>query len=294
MVINLHLERAVLSTIDYALTAEDRRPFTSPELRANLDRMMKREFRPDRVSRSGWPRQLSGGDDRCALRSLAWRAQPGSRRARNSPAVETWSSATRRVPSSGIAAPAIARRSAACSRALLVQGLFGKQLEEASWHDPDWPRRRCHLQASADRAACLTARWKLSRLALTTSFRSVDGCRPGAGAPSSSAASMRAGGHLGPLPGQGGQDGEVVHRIVGRDADHGHPAAGGDGDEPPQESLEEGLPRWGCDFDRRTRPSTGRGRAGRPAGRRPGERCGRAARCSLPGLRNSGADQFDI
>jgi enoyl-CoA hydratase/carnithine racemase len=44
-VINLHLERAVLATIDYALTAEDR-SFTSPELRANLDRMMKRESRP--------------------------------------------------------------------------------------------------------------------------------------------------------------------------------------------------------------------------------------------------------
>ncbi len=44
-VINLHLERAVLATIDYALTAEDR-SFTSPELRANLDRMMKREPRP--------------------------------------------------------------------------------------------------------------------------------------------------------------------------------------------------------------------------------------------------------
>jgi enoyl-CoA hydratase len=44
-VINLHLERAVLATIDYALAAEDR-SFTSPELRANLDRMMKRESRP--------------------------------------------------------------------------------------------------------------------------------------------------------------------------------------------------------------------------------------------------------
>ena len=35
-VINLHLERAVLATIDYALTAEHR-SFDSPELRANLD-----------------------------------------------------------------------------------------------------------------------------------------------------------------------------------------------------------------------------------------------------------------
>jgi enoyl-CoA hydratase len=38
-VINLHLERAVLATLDYALTAEDK-SFGSPELRANLDRAL--------------------------------------------------------------------------------------------------------------------------------------------------------------------------------------------------------------------------------------------------------------
>jgi len=38
-ILNLHLERAVLSTIDYALSAEDR-SFQSPELRANLDRFL--------------------------------------------------------------------------------------------------------------------------------------------------------------------------------------------------------------------------------------------------------------
>ena len=38
-VINLHMERAVLSTIDFALSAEDR-SFTSPELRTNLDRLL--------------------------------------------------------------------------------------------------------------------------------------------------------------------------------------------------------------------------------------------------------------
>jgi enoyl-CoA hydratase/carnithine racemase len=38
-VLNLHLERAVLSTLDFALTAEDR-SFASPELRDNLDRML--------------------------------------------------------------------------------------------------------------------------------------------------------------------------------------------------------------------------------------------------------------
>jgi enoyl-CoA hydratase/carnithine racemase len=39
-VINVHLERAVLATIDHALAAEDR-SFTSPELRANLDRLLE-------------------------------------------------------------------------------------------------------------------------------------------------------------------------------------------------------------------------------------------------------------
>jgi enoyl-CoA hydratase/carnithine racemase len=40
-VVNLHLERAVLATIDFALTAEDR-SFRSPELRANLGRVLRR------------------------------------------------------------------------------------------------------------------------------------------------------------------------------------------------------------------------------------------------------------
>ncbi len=38
-ILNMQLERAVLSTIDFALTAEDR-SFTSPELRANIDRFL--------------------------------------------------------------------------------------------------------------------------------------------------------------------------------------------------------------------------------------------------------------
>jgi enoyl-CoA hydratase/carnithine racemase len=41
-ILNLHLERAVLATLDYALSAEDR-SFTSPELRANLDRLLADE-----------------------------------------------------------------------------------------------------------------------------------------------------------------------------------------------------------------------------------------------------------
>lgn len=38
-ILNLHLERAVVATLDFALAAEDR-SFGSPELRANLDRFM--------------------------------------------------------------------------------------------------------------------------------------------------------------------------------------------------------------------------------------------------------------
>src|SRR5688500_10087368 len=41
-ILNLHLERAVLATLDFALTAEDR-SFRSPELRANIDRFLARE-----------------------------------------------------------------------------------------------------------------------------------------------------------------------------------------------------------------------------------------------------------
>ncbi len=43
-VLNLHLERAVLATLDYALAAEDR-SFRSSELRANLDRLMAKATR---------------------------------------------------------------------------------------------------------------------------------------------------------------------------------------------------------------------------------------------------------
>jgi enoyl-CoA hydratase len=41
-ILNLHMERAVLATLDFAFAAEDR-SFTSPELRANLDRIMSKD-----------------------------------------------------------------------------------------------------------------------------------------------------------------------------------------------------------------------------------------------------------
>lgn len=41
-IVNIQLERAVLAALDFALTAEDR-SFTTPELRANLDRLLQRE-----------------------------------------------------------------------------------------------------------------------------------------------------------------------------------------------------------------------------------------------------------
>lgn len=40
-ILNLQLERSVLATLDFALAAEDR-SFTSPELRANVDRLLAR------------------------------------------------------------------------------------------------------------------------------------------------------------------------------------------------------------------------------------------------------------
>lgn len=41
-VLNIHLERAVLATLDFALTAEDR-SFTSKELRSNIDRLVAKQ-----------------------------------------------------------------------------------------------------------------------------------------------------------------------------------------------------------------------------------------------------------
>ncbi|MGH9007539.1 MAG: enoyl-CoA hydratase/isomerase family protein [Acidimicrobiales bacterium] len=41
-IVNIQLERAVLAALDFALTAEDR-SFSTPELRANLDRLLERE-----------------------------------------------------------------------------------------------------------------------------------------------------------------------------------------------------------------------------------------------------------
>ena len=41
-ILNIHLERAVLATLDFALSAENR-SFDSPELRVNLDRLLARD-----------------------------------------------------------------------------------------------------------------------------------------------------------------------------------------------------------------------------------------------------------
>jgi enoyl-CoA hydratase len=44
-ILNLHLDRAVLATLDFAIAAEDR-SFVSPELRANLDRLLSSRRSP--------------------------------------------------------------------------------------------------------------------------------------------------------------------------------------------------------------------------------------------------------
>ena len=41
-ILNMHLERAVLATLDFALTAEDR-SFTSPEVKATIDKMRSKD-----------------------------------------------------------------------------------------------------------------------------------------------------------------------------------------------------------------------------------------------------------
>src|SRR6202044_598817 len=41
-IINIQMERAILAALDFALTAEDR-SFTTPELRANIERALKPE-----------------------------------------------------------------------------------------------------------------------------------------------------------------------------------------------------------------------------------------------------------
>jgi enoyl-CoA hydratase/carnithine racemase len=43
-ILNLHIERAVMATLDFALTAEDR-SFASPELRENIDRFLSKRDR---------------------------------------------------------------------------------------------------------------------------------------------------------------------------------------------------------------------------------------------------------
>jgi enoyl-CoA hydratase/carnithine racemase len=45
-ILNLHLERAVLATLDFALSAEDK-SFGSPELRANIDHLLERQRQRD-------------------------------------------------------------------------------------------------------------------------------------------------------------------------------------------------------------------------------------------------------
>ena len=80
-ILNLHLERAVVATLDFALAAEDR-SFTSPELRANIDRFLApraatrtraavRSFatRPDWVGRGCGQRGSCGGSWRLVSRS---------------------------------------------------------------------------------------------------------------------------------------------------------------------------------------------------------------------------------
>ncbi len=70
-VLNIQMERAVLAVLDYALAAEDR-SFTTPELRANVDRMLKRSSDGSRVE------PPAHGDDRTLVRRQRDVAHPGA------------------------------------------------------------------------------------------------------------------------------------------------------------------------------------------------------------------------
>ena len=70
-ILNLHLERAVLATLDFALSAEDR-SFVSPELRANLDRLLAKGDAGG-PARSAAPAQLARDAHRVCAYSNATR-----------------------------------------------------------------------------------------------------------------------------------------------------------------------------------------------------------------------------
>ena len=108
-IINIQLERAVLASLDFALSAEDR-SFTTPELRANVDRALSSQRATRRRTRS------NAGVSRERYSARCCSARAASQPPRASPADKTCASAMARA--AGASPRVMAPRSAACSCSL--------------------------------------------------------------------------------------------------------------------------------------------------------------------------------
>ena len=104
--INIQLERAVLASLDFALSAEDR-SFTTPELRANIERMRTSQRPAAEKQRRRRPASGGAAPARCCA------ARAASQPPRASPAAETCSSMMARA--AGASPRVMASSSAACS-----------------------------------------------------------------------------------------------------------------------------------------------------------------------------------
>ena len=121
--------------------------------------------------------------------------------------------------------------------------LFGKELEVVARYDPDGLSQ---VGEQAGRSGGPVDGPVEAPVGLHDVVGFVDGAGHERPSSASSAGVHARGGHLGPLAGEGGQDGEVVDRVLRRDADDRHAAPGCDLDQPLVGQLQQGLADRGC------------------------------------------------
>ncbi len=224
-VINIQLERAVLAALDFALSAEDR-SFTTPELRANIERMRSVTTPPGGVTPSA--AQADGGP----LRFCA--ARPASQPPSAWPAVETCSSIDAARGRTVAARHGVEERGVLAPTPLL---LLGEELEVVVGHDA---HGLAQVREEAGRARGLVDAAVEVPVGRDHVVRAVDGV--GQHTELGQLGGRDAGGgHLRRLAGQRGQDGEVVHGVLGADTDDRDAAPGRDGDEALVGELEQRL-----------------------------------------------------
>ena len=129
-VVNIQLERAVLAALDFALSAEDR-SFTTPELRANLDRMLQREHRSRSALRSERPGRAdaSGARRHSCASSCPDLREPAAQRLAGVEHVRLHDRACRLSVAAG---HGLEERGVLAPAAL---GLLGEELEVVARHD---------------------------------------------------------------------------------------------------------------------------------------------------------------